>query len=72
MHIYTDQTEYENAKRVNKVYARAGLKRWEVSADECIKIEPALVRPPKLLGGMYNDTDFTGDILWCPRRRYVC
>ena len=62
LHIYTDETEYENAKRVNEVYAKAGLKRWPVSAEECLKIEPALVRPPKLLGGMYNDTDFTGDI----------
>ena len=62
LHIYTNEAEYENAKRVNEVYAKAGLNRWEVSADECIKIEPALVRPPKLLGGMYNDTDFTGDI----------
>ena len=27
-----------------------------------MKIEPALVKPPTLLGGMYNETDFTGDI----------
>ena len=39
LHIYTDEAEYENAKRVNEVYAKAGLKRWEVSADECVKIE---------------------------------
>ena len=44
------------------MYAPAGLKRWEVSAEECLKIEPALVPPQTLLGGMYNDTDFTGDI----------
>jgi len=62
LHIYTNEREFENARRVNAVYARAGLKRWEVSAEECLEIEPALVRPPKLLGGMYNDTDFTGDI----------
>jgi len=62
LHIYTDQKEFDNARRVNQVYARAGLDRWEVSPDECLKIEPALVPPPKLLGGMYNDTDFTGDI----------
>lgn len=62
LHIYTNETEYENAKRVNEVYAKAGLKRWPVTPDECLKIEPALVKPPTLLGGMYNDTDFTGDI----------
>lgn len=62
LHIYTNEQEFENARRVNKIYARAGLKRWEVSAEECLEIEPALVRPPRLLGGMYNDTDFTGDI----------
>ena len=27
----TDATEYENAKRVNEVYAKAGLKRWAVT-----------------------------------------
>jgi len=62
LHIYTDAKEYENAKRVNEIYTKAGLKRWQVSPDECLKIEPALVPPPTLLGGFYNDTDFTGDI----------
>ena len=50
LHIYTDAAEYENAKRVNEVYARAGLDRWQVSAEECLRIEPALVPPPTLLG----------------------
>ena len=38
------------------------MERWEVSAKECLEIEPALVPPPKLLGGFFNETDFTGDI----------
>lgn len=62
LHIYTNKKEFDNARRVNEIYARAGLKRWEVSADECLKIEPALVPPPELLGGMFNSTDYTGDI----------
>ena len=62
LHIYTNKQEFDNARRVNEIYARAGLKRWEVSADECLKIEPALVPPPELLGGMFNSTDYTGDI----------
>ena len=62
LHIYTDTKEFNNARRVNEIYAKAGLKRWEVTADECLKIEPALVPPPKLLGGMFNTTDYTGDI----------
>lgn len=62
LHIYTNQKEFENARRVNEVYRIAGLKRWEVSPDQCREIEPALVPPPKLLGGMFNNTDFTGDI----------
>ena len=33
--------------------------RWEVSADECAQIEPACAQNS---GGMYNETDFTGDI----------
>ena len=48
--------------KVNKIYNKAGLERWEVSAKECLEIEPALVPPPKLLGGFFNETDFTGDI----------
>ena len=32
--IYTDAAQHENAKRVNEVYARAGLD-WQVSAEEC-------------------------------------
>lgn len=62
LHIYTDKNEFENAKKVNKIYNKAGLERWEVSAKECLEIEPALVPPPKLLGGFFNETDFTGDI----------
>ena len=62
LHIYTDKNEFENARRVNKIYNKAGLARWEVSAKECLDIEPALVPPPKLLGGFFNETDFTGDI----------
>tara|TARA_Y200000002_G_scaffold381198_1_gene394560 strand:+ start:308 stop:1468 length:1161 start_codon:yes stop_codon:yes gene_type:complete len=62
LHIYTNQQEFDNARRVNEIYAKAGLKRWEVSPEECLKIEPALVPPPELLGGMFNSTDYTGDI----------
>ena len=62
LHIYTDQAEFNNARKVNKIYRKAGLDRWEVSAKECLDIEPALVPPPTLLGGFYNETDFTGDI----------
>ena len=62
LHIYTDKNEFANARKVNKIYRKAGLDRWEVSASECLKIEPALVPPPTLLGGFFNETDFTGDI----------
>ncbi len=62
LHIYTNEKEFENARRVNDIYAKAGLRRWEVTPEECLKIEPALVPPPKLLGGMFNETDYTGDI----------
>lgn len=62
LHIYTDQEEFDCARAVNKIYKQAGLARWEVSPQECLKIEPALVPPPKLLGGFFNETDFTGDI----------
>ncbi|GIR68299.1 MAG: hypothetical protein CM15mP73_1200 [Hyphomicrobiales bacterium] len=31
LHIYTDQSELDNARKVNKIYNKAGLERWEVS-----------------------------------------
>ena len=62
LHIYTNAKEFENAKRVNEIYKKAGLDRWTVTAEECRHIEPALVYSPKILGGMFNKTDFTGDI----------
>ena len=37
LHIYTDKNEFENARKVNKIYNKAGLKRWEVSAKECLE-----------------------------------
>lgn len=67
MHIYRNQRELNHARETNKLYTEAGLNRWEVSANEMVNIEPALEQTANtILGGFYNDTDFTADIrLFC-------
>lgn len=67
MHIYRNQAELEHARETNKLYTEAGLKRWEVSPSEMIDIEPSLAQTADtIVGGFYNDTDFTADIrLFC-------
>lgn len=60
LHIYKSQKEFDHARRVNGLLARAGLERREVSADEVSQIEPAL--QTETLGGYYTESDFTGDI----------
>ena len=63
LHIYTNKKEFDNARRVNEIYARAGLKRWEVIPQMNVpKIEQILKILLELLGGMFNSTDYTGDI----------
>jgi len=61
LHVYTTTEEFELAKNTNDLYRQAGLDRWEVSPQEINKIEPALSNP-NIIGGMYNTSDFTGDI----------
>lgn len=63
MHIYRNQEELEHARLSNKLYTDSGLKRWEVSTSEMLDIEPALEQTSStIIGGFYNDTDFTADI----------
>lgn len=60
LHIYKSQKEFDHARRVNDLLARAGLERREVGAQEVRQIEPAL--ETETLGGYYTQSDFTGDI----------
>lgn len=60
LHVYKKQSEFDHARRVNLLLEKAGLDRREVSADEVQKLEPAL--QTETLGGLYTESDFTGDI----------
>ena len=67
LHIYRTERELEHARKTNKIYQEAGLNRREVTAQEMRQIEPALDQSETpIIGGFYNEQDFTGDIhLFC-------
>ena len=67
LHIYRTERELEHARKTNKIYREAGLNRREVTAQEMRQIEPALAQSETpIIGGFYNEQDFTGDIhLFC-------
>lgn len=61
LHVYTNKKELEHARSINELYVRAGMVRKEVTRDEIAALEPNLDNP-NVIGGFYNDQDFTGDI----------
>lgn len=61
LHVYSSKKELVAAEKANEIYTRAGLKRWYVSPEEAKQIEPS-IQHANIIGGYYNDTDFTGDI----------
>ena len=61
LHIFNNEKELQKARIINKIYNKAGLKRWEVSPNEIKKIEP-MISKKSIVGGFYNTLDFTGDI----------
>ncbi|MER0237457.1 D-amino acid dehydrogenase [Fulvimarina sp. MAC8] len=60
LHIYEDRSEFDEAKRVNKLLSRGGLERHAVSPAEIAAIEPTI--HGRFIGGFYTESDFTGDI----------
>jgi len=67
IHIYRNEKELQHARKINELYKKAGLDRREVTAQEMRQIEPALDQSESpIIGGFYNEQDFTGDIhLFC-------
>lgn len=62
LHVYTDQTEFDKAIRAAAILREFGCDRKAVSADGCVKIEPALASAgPMLVGGDYTEKDESGD-----------
>ena len=60
LHIYRNEHSLAHARRVNAMYARAGLERHEIGPDEVRAIEPALTGA--FTGGFHTPSDATGDI----------
>ena len=60
LHFYKTKADFDDATRVTKILAKAGLKRRAVTPSEMRDIEPAL--KSDVVGGYYTESDFTGDI----------
>jgi D-amino-acid dehydrogenase len=60
LHIYRDKKSFDDATRVNQLYAEGGLERVAVTPDEMRTIEPTL--NGDFFGGYYTASDYTGDI----------
>ena len=63
LHFYTDQKEFDDSLPAAKLMRELGCQRDSISADEVVKIEPALHRiRDKIVGGDFTATDESGDI----------
>jgi D-amino-acid dehydrogenase len=62
LHFYTDEREFSAASEAAALMREFGCERNVVSADECVRIEPALVTVrDRLVGGDYTHDDESGD-----------
>jgi D-amino-acid dehydrogenase len=62
LHFYTSQKEFEGAKGPAKQMRELGCERQVISAEEAIKIEPALAHiRSQLAGATYTAEDESGD-----------
>ena len=62
LHFYTTQKEFDGALAPAEQMRALGCERQVISADEAVKIEPALVHiRPKLAGATYTAEDESGD-----------
>lgn len=63
LHFYTDQKDFDDSLASAKFMRELGCPRQSISADEVIRIEPALARNrDKIAGGDFTATDESGDI----------
>lgn len=62
LHFYTEKKEFELSLSITKLMRNFGCQRNTISADEVIKIEPALMGiRHKIVGGNFTPTDESGD-----------
>lgn len=63
LHFYTDQKEFDDSLPAAKLMRDLGCPRDSISADEVVRIEPALARiRDKIVGGDFTATDESGDV----------
>jgi D-amino-acid dehydrogenase len=60
LHVYRDKHSFDDAAKVNLLYAEGGLDRRAVTPAEMRQIEPTL--HGDFYGGFFTPSDFTGDI----------
>jgi len=63
LHFYTDQKDFDDSLPAAKLMRDFGCPRDSISAEEVVRIEPALARiRDKIVGGDFTATDESGDI----------
>jgi len=62
LHYFTDVSAFEGAKVAAPELRKFGLQMEAKTADECVKVEPALAQfRDKIVGAMYTPDDESGD-----------
>jgi D-amino-acid dehydrogenase len=63
LHFYTEQKEFDISLPAAQLMRDLGCPRESISADEVVRIEPALARiRDKIVGGDFTATDESGDV----------
>lgn len=63
LHFYTDKKEFEDSLPIAKLMRDLGCDRQSISAEEVIRLEPALAGiRDKIVGGDFTASDESGDI----------
>jgi D-amino-acid dehydrogenase len=63
LHFYTDEKEFQASLPAARLMTELGCERKTVSADEVVRIEPALASiRNKIAGGDFTQTDESGDV----------
>lgn len=63
LHFYTDQEEFEQSLDAARLMRDLGCPRQSISAEEVVRIEPALASiRHKIVGGDFTATDESGDV----------
>lgn len=62
LHFYTDAREFDAARQAEAGLRELGVSQRELTAAECVAMEPALASiGPDLAGGLHADADESGD-----------